>query len=147
VKHLVHLKRQSGIFFLALMLAIGIGAPQAVGASNPTPINPICFQCLNDAAPPYIFYVTALQHPITYGVPYVAVEVAVSEGTTSVNLSMPGNVTLVSVCNAGDPCDGYGDHTFYEYHVTGLTPHQTYNYTAVAHSALSTYTRSGSLTA
>jgi hypothetical protein len=130
VKHLITFKRQFGFLLLGLTLALSVIIPLAVGATNPAPAtldcNPQCLRLdLPTATPdlhaPEIEGVYTRRYYPEPAVSPVRVEVDVTR-TSSVDLIMPGIITLVSHTD-----------TEYLFEVTGLVPYGNYSYKVVAH--------------
>jgi hypothetical protein len=138
MKHLVNLKRHVGFLFLGLLLAIGIVGPQAVSASNINPQGPTCIPC-QEPQHPFVVPKFDKVHAWRAAGGMVDVQVEV-ENATSVNLIMPGNISLTSF-------DHYSTYDVYHFHVTGLTPNQLYNYEVDAYGYLVTSKYFGSVMA
>jgi hypothetical protein len=138
MKKLMHLKRHAGLLLLGLMLALGVVGPQAVGASNINPPGPTCIQCQPQ---PQQFSVPKFTKVHAWRAAGGMVDVQVEvENATSVDLIMPGNITLKNY-------DHYDTFDVYHFHVTGLTPNQMYNYEVDAHGYLFTVKNFGSVQA
>jgi hypothetical protein len=138
MKRLVNLRRHVGLLFLGLMLAIGIIGPQAVSASSAPPQGPICIPCQLPPQPIVVPKFTKV-HAWRAAGGMVDVQVEV-ENASSVDLIMPGTITLTSF-------DHYSTFDVYHFHVTGLTPNQFYNYEVDAHGYLVTSKYFGSVQA
>jgi hypothetical protein len=135
VKHLTTSRRQFALLLLGLTLALAIIGPLAVGATNPAPVNLLCTpQCQRipiaptstpDRNAPVIFDVVTGRYYSYPAVSPVWVRVEV-ERASSVDLIMPGNITLL-----------YHTPTEYLFEVTGLIPYGTYSYEVDAHGSTS----------
>ena len=138
MQHFVTLKRHLGLLALGLLLALGIVAPQAVGASNLPPQGPTCIPC-QQPQQPFVVPTFDKVHAWRAAGGMVDVQVEV-ENASSVDLIMPGNISLKSF-------DHYATFDVYHFHVTGLTPNQFYNYEVDAHGSIVTSKYFGSVQA
>jgi hypothetical protein len=134
VKHLNTYKRQFGFLLLGLTLALSVIIPLAVGATNPAPVSVNCSpQCL--WLPPTPTTRPDPNQPVLTDVetgryyPYPAVSPvwvhAYVQHATSVDLIIPGNVTLL-----------YHTETDYLFEVTGLIPYGHYAYEVDVHGVV-----------